>query len=55
MDTPKSEILCKALENEEIDKIPSAIAKKLETFCESRNEDFMMTKVLCDTTQQNYG
>lgn len=55
MDTPKSEILGKALQNDEIDKIPSDIAKKLEKFCESRIEDYMMTKVLYDTTQQNYG
>lgn len=55
MDTPKSEILGKALQTDEIDKIPSEIAKKLEKFCETCNEDFMTTKVLYDTTQQNYG
>lgn len=55
MDTPKSEILGEALQNDEIDKIPSDIAKKLEKFCETRYEDSMMTKVLLDTTHQNYG
>lgn len=55
MDTPTSEILVKALENEEIEKIPSDIAKKLEKYCESRNEDYMNTKVLYDTIQQSYG
>lgn len=55
MDTQKSEILCKALKNDEIDKIPSDIAKKLEKYCESRNEDYMNTKVLHDTIQLSYG
>lgn len=51
MDTPKSEISGNSRENDESDQNPSDIAKKLETI----NEDFMMTKVLYDTTQQNYG
>lgn len=55
MDTSTSEILVKALENEEIGQIPSDIAKKLEKYYESRNEDYMNTKVLYDTIQQSYG
>lgn len=55
MDTPKSEILSKALLSEEIEQVPSDIAKKLENFCESRNEDFMKVKVLYDTAQNRNG
>lgn len=52
MDTPKSELTGPAHDNDESDQnTPSDMTKKLETI----NEDYMMTKVLYDTTQQNYG
>ncbi|KAJ6645850.1 Nucleoprotein TPR, partial [Pseudolycoriella hygida] len=54
MDAQKYEVIGDALQNDEIDKIPEDIAKKLEKYYESRNEDFMNTKVLYDTVQQNY-
>lgn len=47
MDTPNAELVGETPENDEMDTVPSDI--------ESRHEDFMTTKVLFDTTQQNYG
>lgn len=55
MDTPTSEILSNILQTDEIDQIPSDVARKLEKYCECRNEDFMKTKVLYDTAQNNNG
>lgn len=55
MDTPMTEILLKVLQTDEIQQIPSDLTKKLEKYCEDRNEDFMKTKVLYDTARSNNG
>ena len=55
MDTEKRKMLPQILTEEELDKIPLNIVKKLDDKYEEKLSEFLTSKALCETAKSNIG